>query len=151
MAKLGVTIRRAAAFVRLDVRLERIVACPQQPTNGRLGYRMPLRLQRGVQMADALGGPLPQAHRITLRIQERFQVGDQGGVLRAQALPAPAAPTCPIARHVRSPSCDLRDPLANRVTRGLRVSCHRADTTASDLLGFHGKIQPPLPFIECRA
>jgi hypothetical protein len=151
MGELVVPIRVAGPFVLLLVRLERIVVRPQQAANSRLGDVVPLCSQRFVEMADALGGPLQQAHRITLRVQERFQVRDEGRVLYAQAFPPPATAADTIARYVGITAREFRDPIPNGPAGGLRFPRHRADPAATDFLGFHGDIEPPLPFIECRA
>jgi hypothetical protein len=72
VGELVVPIRVAGPFVLLPVRLERIALRPQQAANRRLGHLVPLCVQRLVEMRDALGGPLQQAHRIALRLHERF-------------------------------------------------------------------------------
>jgi len=106
-----------------------------------------VRLERRVEMADALGGPLEQAHGVTLRVHERFQIGDQRRILRAQACPAPSRPRTRFPSTYACPSSISAIPL-RMVLRVVRAARHLTDAATPNLLGFYREIYPPLPLIE---
>src|SRR5579875_667860 len=148
MAELAVALGSARSFVLFLRGLERIAARPQQTAHRRRGDRVPLLLERLLEMTDALGGPLEQAHRVPLGVQESFQIDKQRRIERAQAFPPPAPAPDTIPRHVGVSALDLCDPRANGLAGHVCVTRHLTDPATPQLLGFHREIKPPLPLVE---
>jgi hypothetical protein len=89
--KLRITIRMVAPFKRLGVGLQAVALRFEQLSHGNVTDLMPLASQFVGQFPQTLAGPAQRRLRVTAchRINQQFEVGQQGGIRLRKLLPAP--------------------------------------------------------------
>src|SRR6266516_1268128 len=144
--KLAITVRMRTALNAFLIGTQREAHCVQPLADSGVTQLMPLLLEGFLQLRHTFGGPSNLAHWIAFRVQQRFQIGLQPGIVLLLLFSPSTFPSNPLSWSKLLSCFQLSPSCFDGIFGDPSLSCHQDKVPA--LFGFQRQKLPPLLLVE---